>query len=96
MGLGTLGWKGATTGVQGALNSMGGAKGLLDATGKAMGVANQVKGMMPQDQPIPQAPAFTSGGPAPMTNFYSQMQANKMAQGQNDMMRKQRRQSLIG
>lgn len=64
--------------------------------GQAMGVANQVKGMMPQDQPIPQAPAFSSGGPAPMTNFYSQMQANKMAQGQNDMMRKQRRQSLIG
>ena len=68
LGAAMTGWGGATTGLQGAANSMGmpnlisNSKGLLDAAGPAMGVANSIKGMMPQDQPLPQAPAFTSGG----------------------------------
>lgn len=96
MGLGgTLGWKGATTGLQGMANAAT-QGGLLDTAGNAMRTAQTVKSMMPPEQPMPAAPGYSSGGGAPMTGVYGQIQQGRQAQMQADLQRRMRRNRLIG
>jgi hypothetical protein len=61
LGAALTGWGGATTGLQGAANAIGGG-GLLNTAGDAMKTAGTVRSMMPPEQPLPQAPLFSSGG----------------------------------
>ena len=69
---GGLGWGGATTGLQGAMNSAGGLLGAAKQyAGPAMNVAQSVKAMTPEEQPIqasPLSPAVPNPGPS---NFYN-------------------------
>ena len=96
-GLGTssLGWGGATTGMQGLLNSAGGANGLLKTAGNAANTAAAVKGLMPQDQPMPVAPPFQPAANPTLSNMYQSMQSNRLAQLQNDAAAKAQRQQRI-
>lgn len=95
MGLGSLGWKGATTGLQGAINS-GAAGSLLDTAGNAAKTASTVKSLMPQEQPIQQSPLFTTGGGTQMGNVYQSMQQQRLALQQANEAMKLRRQQQIG
>lgn len=87
LGMDALGWKGATSGVPGLLNSVGGTTdgGLLGAAGNAAKTAANIKALMPTDQPIPTAPQFHTGGAGGLGDFYAGLQNQRMAQAKADL-----------
>ena len=69
--------------------------GLFKTAGNAMQTASAVKGLMPQDQPIPTAPAFSSGGGTPMGSVYQGLQQNLLAQRQAELEKRINRSKLM-
>lgn len=83
LGLGSLGWNGATTGAQGAMNAGGG--GLLNTAGNALDTAAKVKSLTQDNNPIPPATSFSSGGGnGSVGGVYQTLQNQRLAQREYD------------
>jgi hypothetical protein len=87
LGLDAFGWKGATAGLPGMLNTAtSSAPGILNTAGRAASTAATVKSLMPQERPMPPAPPFQSGGGGgSVQGMYQNMQQNRLAQQQYEM-----------
>lgn len=83
-----MGWQGATSGMPGLLNSATEKPGLLNTATNAAQTASAVKSLMPPQQPIPQAPGFTTGGGTQMGGVYKNIQDARMANAQAEMQRR--------
>lgn len=93
--LGNMGWQGATTGVQGALNSAGGMMGAVDKVGKPISTAMQAADMVkPEDQPLPPPPSILPPTSSPtlgqivQINNDTWMKQLEMEQARRDARRK--------
>lgn len=106
LGSAAMGWGGASTGLQGALNSTLGAEagaatgGLLGGAAEvgkpamtALDAAQKVQALTPQEQPIQASPFSMSGaqGPGGLTQIAHGNQQQIQMQQQADEMRRQRR-----
>lgn len=94
LGSSALGWGGATTGLQGAMNA---APGMITPALKAAQTASTVQSMMPQEKPVTPAPAFSSGGGnGSLQGMYQNLQNQRLAQKQYEDAMRARRRGLIG
>ncbi len=99
--LGNMGWQGATTGVQGALNNAGGVMGAMDKFGKPVSTAMQAAEMVkPEDEPLPPPPSIVPPTASPTLGQIVQsdndtwLKQMEMEQAKRDARRK--RIGLIG
>lgn len=107
MGIGNMGWGGATTGIQGGLNAAlgsgagattGGLLGNADKVIKPVGTAMQAAQMFtpPTEEPIrAPMPQIPQGGSQVLSQIATQPQQQQAQNQQMDMQRKQQRQARI-
>ena len=85
LGLGSIGWNGATTGAGGMANTLSANKGLLGVANNSLDTAAKVKTLMPNNSQLPQAPAFASGGGnGSVGGVYQALQNQRLAQREAD------------
>mgnify|MGYP000889356846 CR=1 FL=1 len=92
---GTIGWGGATTGVQGMLNNSGGLLGIIDKLERPVDTAMKAADMVkPEDQPLPPPPSILPPTSSPtlgqivQSNNDTWMKQLEMEQARRDARRK--------
>lgn len=97
--LGTMGWKGATTGMQGAMNGMGGLLGSAEKIAKPVGIAMDTARMFQPDEPMQMPPPPPMLPPTTSPTLGQIVQGNmenSMAQQQMDERKRNMRKQRIG